>query len=220
MCKGEGILKTVERCKTAWGDYDGEVEGAREAARKTSTRTTRTRRTGVYHSKTEEYKLSLPYPITTTDVPPETFYYTQERERADAAWWRSRICRIRRRWKGSGRGWTASGNVVDPKTWSGLDPRAAGLARAEWAHVMRGTSKTIRCIEAWDHQVQVILLQGPNQRHKSGQPGRGDAVPGAEAQLRGSDPEDAAGARTFTRWGLRRRRGCRSTRACRSCSGF
>jgi hypothetical protein len=60
--------------------------------------------------------------------------------------------------------------VVDPKTWSGLDSRAAGLARAEWAHMMGGknNSQTIRCIEAWDWQTQVILLSGPNQRRKSG----------------------------------------------------
>ena len=31
----------------------------------------------MYHSKTEDYKLALPYPIATTDVPPETFYYTK-----------------------------------------------------------------------------------------------------------------------------------------------
>ena len=55
--------------------------------------------------------------------------------------------------------------MVDPKSWSGLDARAAGLARAEWANMMHGAkSNTLRCIEAWDHETQVVLLQGPNQR--------------------------------------------------------
>ena len=31
----------------------------------------------MYNAKTEELKLAMPYPIATIDVPPESFYYTQ-----------------------------------------------------------------------------------------------------------------------------------------------
>src|SRR5215831_13556982 len=72
--KGEAILKTCERSSVAWADYgskaseyqkelaDGELDQhAQDLA---------------YDKHTEHLKLSLPYPIATTDVPPETFYYT------------------------------------------------------------------------------------------------------------------------------------------------
>src|SRR5215510_2094873 len=73
--KGEGILKTVERSKTAWGEYDTkskklqkELDSDKEFDQDAKDR--------MYNSETENYKLSLPYPICTTDVPPETFYYS------------------------------------------------------------------------------------------------------------------------------------------------
>jgi len=171
VCKGEGILKTVERCKTAWGEYD-EKSKELEKELKEEYEDDQDAQDRVYHSKTEDYKLSLPYPITTTDVPPETFYYTKNENGL------SSVVEIKDlpymdALERFGAGLDSSGNVVPPKNWAELDPRAAGLARAEWSHVMRGTANTIRCIEAWDHKVQVILLQGPNQRHKGGSLGEG-----------------------------------------------
>ena len=161
--KGEGILKTVERSKSAWSDYDEKSKNLKKELdeQKEYDDDARDR---LYHSETENYKLSLPYPIATTDVPPETFYYTKN-ENGLTSVVEIKELPYMEALERFGAGLDSSGNVIDPKSWSGLDPRSMGLARAEWQHMMQGKSEqTIRCIEAWDYKVQVILLQGPNQR--------------------------------------------------------
>src|SRR5262245_25503033 len=69
VSKGEGVLKTVERAHTVWGQYskmqkelEAELEGDQELDSDAKDR--------LYQAKTEDAKLSLPYPITTTDCPP------------------------------------------------------------------------------------------------------------------------------------------------------
>jgi len=161
--KGEGVLKSVERTRTAWGDYD-EKSKRIEKELTEDDELDQDARDRMYHSKTEDLKLALPYPITTTDVPPETFYYTQNENGMTSAVEVKEVPYLEALEK-FGAGLDSSGNVIDPKSWSGLDARASGLARAEWANMMHGArSSTLRCIEAWDYETQVILLQGPNQR--------------------------------------------------------
>ena len=168
--KGEGVLKTVERTKSAWGDYDEKSKGL-EKQLKEEYEGDQDAQDRVYHRKTEDYKLTLPYPIATTDVPPETFYYERNENGITTAVEIKELPYLDALER-FGAGLDSSGNVVDPKTWSGLDPRAMGLARAEWNHMMRGAdAQTIRCIEAWDYKTQVILLAGPNQRHRKGKLG-------------------------------------------------
>lgn len=168
--KGEGVLKTVERAKTAWSDYTlASKDLEKELASQDYDQDAQDR---LYHSKTEDYKLRLPYPIATTDVPPETFYYSKNENGLTSVFEIKEIPYLEALER-FGAGLNSSGDVVDPKTWSGLDPRATELARAEWGHLMRsaGTS-TLRCIEGWDHQCQVVLLAGPNQRNRSGKLGQ------------------------------------------------
>jgi len=161
--KGEGILKTCERSAIAWAGYADQAlayqdqiaqEGLDQHAQDLA-----------YNQHTENLKLALPYPIATTDVPPETFYYSKNEngftaiaeikelpylealERFDAAL-------------------DSKGRVYKPD--APLDPLALSLARAEWQRTMRGAhATTVRCIEAWDWRVQVIVLQGPGQVGKS-----------------------------------------------------
>jgi len=176
--KGEGILKTVERCHTAWGTYDEkqkhlkkELDAVKEYDQDAKDR--------MYDHETEEYKLSLPYPIATTDVPPETFYYTKN-ENGYTSIVEIKELPYQEALERFGAGLDGNGNVVSPSNWSGLDPRSAELARAEWSSIMRGghgatvssgAASTIRCVEAWDYQTQVIMLSGPGQRHKKGKDG-------------------------------------------------
>jgi hypothetical protein len=170
--KGEGILKTLERTRTAWGDYDEKSQELEKQLQEMD-EYDQDAKDRIYHSKTEDYKLALPYPIATTDVPPETFYYSKNENGLTSVVEIKELPYLEALER-FGAGLDRSGNVVEPKTWSGLDSRAAALARAEWSHIMgtsggRGaTQNTIRCIEAWDYQVQVVLLSGPNQRQKSG----------------------------------------------------
>lgn len=170
--KGEGILKTVERTKTAWGEYSTKSKDLEKelASVKEYDQDMRDR---LYDHETESYKLALPYPICSTDVPPETFYYTKNENGMTAAV-EVKELPYQEALERFGAGLDSHGNVVAPKTWSGLDPRAMELARAEWSTTMRGGhgadfkssggAQTIRCIEAWDWKSQVILLQGPSQK--------------------------------------------------------
>jgi hypothetical protein len=170
--KGEGILKTVERTRMAWGEYTDKAKDLEEELKKQK-EYDQDAKDRLYDHKTEDYKLALPYPIATTDVPPETFYYAKN-ENGFTSVVEIKELPYLEALERFGAGLDSSGNVVSPKTWSGLDPRAAELARAEWSHMMHGANEnTIRCIEAWDHKVQVILLCGPNQRRKSGSLGEG-----------------------------------------------
>jgi hypothetical protein len=161
VTKGEGVLKTVERSHTVWGQYsklqkrlEDELASDRDLDDDAKDR--------VYQAKTEEAKLALPYPITTTDCPPETFYYTKNEHGLTSAVeckelpYHEALARF-------GMGLSSYGDVV--KVDEQFDPRALGLPRAEWSRVMGDAGQqTIRCIEAWDPKVQVIILQGPGQR--------------------------------------------------------
>ena len=165
--KGEGILKTLERSKSAWSEYDSKSKNLHKDLEEVE-EYDQDMKDRLYDHETENYKLSLPYPIATTDVPPETFYYTKSENGLTSVVEIKELPYLEALEK-FGAGLDASGNVIEPQTWSGMDPRATELARAEWSEMMHGKSEqTIRCIEAWDYKTQVILLAGPNQRHKKG----------------------------------------------------
>jgi hypothetical protein len=163
--KGEGVLKTVERSSVAWRDYgksadeylkqleaDGEFDQHAQDQ--------------LYDKHTEGLKLALPYPIATTDVPPETFYY-EKNENGYTAVVEIKDLPYNEALERFGAGLDSSGKVVSPEDYGGYDPRAASLARAEWQRMMSANGQTtIRCIEAWDSAVQVCLLQGPGQLSK------------------------------------------------------
>jgi len=160
--KGEAILKTCERSSVAWADYGAKSDSYRQELE--DGELDQHARDLAYDKHTENLKLSLPYPIATTDVPPETFYYTMNENGLTSVVEIKELPYLEALER-FGATLDSSGNVVAPDTWSGYDPRAAGLARAEWAHVMKSSgSQNLRCLEAWDDQVQVICLQGPNQR--------------------------------------------------------
>src|SRR5436190_11875436 len=72
--KGEGVLKTVERSKRAWGDYNLKSKALYKELKADNSYDQHARDL-LYHSRTEQMKLMAPYPIATTDVPPETFRY-------------------------------------------------------------------------------------------------------------------------------------------------
>ena len=166
--KGEGIIKTVERQRAAWNQYSDKSKDL-EAELNADPELDQHAKDMLYDRSTEDYKLALPYPICSTDVPPETFYYTKN-ENGFTSVVEIKELPYMQALEKFGTGLNSSGEVIPPKTWSGLDPRAAELARAEWSTTMRGSragaEQTIRCVEAWDWQTQVILLSGPGQRNK------------------------------------------------------
>lgn len=155
--KGEGILKTLERSQAVWSTYAADAAAYQKQLE--SDGLDQHAQDLAYDRKTENLKLGLPYPIATTDVPPETFYYTKN-ENGYTSVVEIKDVPYLEALERFGAGMDASGNVT-----SGIDPQAAQLARPEWAHVMKSAGSTnLRCIEAWDEHVQVVCLQGPNQQ--------------------------------------------------------
>ena len=105
-----------------------------------------------YDRETEEYKKACPYPIATTDVPPEQFRY-----------WRNED------------GFTVCAEVSEVPYLEALDryqqgidsrgyvvPRSFALPRGEWQQAM-GNTRTLRRIEYWDHKDSLTVLCGPGQ---------------------------------------------------------
>lgn len=174
-CKGEGIMKTVERCQSAWSEYDSqaaELKAALEHDEEFREYDQHARDLHYDHA-TEAMKLRLPYPIASTDVPPETFYYSKN-ENGFTACVEIKNLPYVEALERFGAGLDSNGRVVDPIQMAQLDPRALQLARAEWQDVMRSAGTgMVQCIEAWDSNVQVILLRGPGQRPLRTGDGRG-----------------------------------------------
>ena len=167
--KGEGILKTLERSAAVWSDYADKADEYQKSLE--SDGLDQHAQDMAYDKHTENLKLTLPYPIATTDVPPETFYYTKN-ENGFTSVVEIKDVPYLEALERFGAGLDSSGNVIRPQTWSGYDPRAAGLARPEWAHIMKVAGSTnLRCIEAWDENVQVICLAGPNQKGRGNSKG-------------------------------------------------
>jgi hypothetical protein len=168
--KGEGIIKTVERSRSAWSEYSDKSLTLEQQLQQIK-EYDQDARDRVYHHETENYKLALPYPIASTDVPPETFYYTKNENGFTSVVEIKELPYIEALER-FGAGLNSNGEVISPSEMEGFDPRAAELARAEWRNLMRGpssgghTEQTIRCVEAWDYQHQVICLSGPGQRDR------------------------------------------------------
>jgi hypothetical protein len=182
VTKGEGVLKTVERTKKAWAKYDRDQRRLRDILEEDEELATEEKER-LFHSQTEEWKRALPYPIATTDVPPDTFYYVKNEDGLTFA------CEVKtvpfyetlERFQASV---DAKGNIIAPS-----DERATGLARHEWASAFgsttpgrsqyqgRGRVKPLTMVEAWDANEVTYILYGPNQVTRGGKRlGRGTAV--------------------------------------------
>jgi hypothetical protein len=174
VTKGEGILKTIPRKNRAWAKYKDfslkaleEMEAAVERGdidRNSAVR--------VWDAKTEQFKRGAPYPIETTDIPPETFYYQQGEDGF------TRIAEIK--------------NVPFYETLvkynCALNPNGkviwdnvTGLAIPpnEWGHAFDGSSgnrRTIQMIEMWDAQECQIILRGPGDFSPAGSGNRGSGL--------------------------------------------
>jgi hypothetical protein len=157
--KGEAILKTVERSKRAWGDYNLKSQALYNALKEDRAFDQHAKDL-IYNSRTEQMKLLAPYPIATTDVPPETFYYTQNEDGTTFA------CEVKQLpWYDTLQRFHAGvdrrGHIyTHAEAWD--DPQALGLARAEWDQVF-GRTKSITIVEAWDARFCTILAYGPGQ---------------------------------------------------------
>lgn len=153
---GEAVMKTVERSRSAWSDYRKQ---ARAYDQEYDAETAR--------GKKDEAKKSAPYPIKSTDVPPDQFYYFLGENGYSYA---SEIkavpyldCLQR-----FGAGLSSNGVVVPEED--------IGLPRSQWGQVMSGLP-TIDLVEMWDCEWCHYSLMGPGQAASTaGGLGRGTIV--------------------------------------------
>jgi hypothetical protein len=163
--KGAAVLKTVERTNTAWAQYATQAKALEEqlAYDREYDQDAKDR---LYHAETEQMKLTLPFPIATTDVPPETFYFNRN-ENGFTACVEIKQVPYSEALDRFGTGMSPDGTVYRPQDWVDLDPRAMGLARHQYRETMDGTNKMLTVIEAWDYQVCSIVCVGPGQSSSS-----------------------------------------------------
>lgn len=174
VTKGMGVLKTFERKNRAWAKYEDFSKAyANELDQKLREGSLdQDSRSRLYDTGTEEYKRGLPYPIETTDIPPETFYYQQGEdglvrvaEVKDVPYYDTLIH--------YGRGFDESGKICFDNV--------AGLSvpRQEWHRLMKNsTRKTIQMVELWDWEYCTIILSGPGDMPSAGtgRPPTGEVV--------------------------------------------
>ena len=182
VVKGEGILKTVERTKKSWSKYTRDQVKLRDILDQDET-LDEDQKDKLYNSQTDEWKRTLPYPITTTDVPPDTFYYVKNEDGFTFC------CEVKtvpfyetlERFNASV---DEKGRILAPS-----DYRATGLPRHEWATAFgstvpgrsqwqgRGRVKPLTMVEAWDANEVTYILYGPGQVTRGGKRlGRGTVV--------------------------------------------
>jgi hypothetical protein len=172
---GESTLKTIERSRSAWSSarrYSDEVAGRMtdrsdpeygdyaDGGPKAHQRESAARNTA------DEAKRGAPYPIRTTDVPPDQFYnWAGETGMSIAAEIKSvpyldALSRF-------GAGLSSNGQV--------LAEEDMGLPRSQWPQVMSGVN-TVDLIELWDWKDCHYCLVGPGQVSMAGGLGRGTIV--------------------------------------------
>ena len=182
VTKGEGVMKTVERTKKVWSKYERDSKKLREILQADEDLSPE-EKDRLYGSQTDEWKKTLPYPIATTDVPPDTFYYVKNEDGFTFS------CEVKtvpffetlERFQASV---DEKGRIVAPS-----DYRATGLPRQEWATAFgstvpgrsqwqgRGRVKPLTMVEAWDANEVTYILYGPGQVTRGGKRlGRGTVV--------------------------------------------
>ena len=160
VTKGEGILKTFERKNRAWAKYTPYSRDLlKELDRQVDAgETDRDNATRMWDALTEEKKRALPYPIETTEVPPETFYYQRGEDGfvriAEVAAVPYFETLIKHNAALNGKGQVCA---LD-------DVASMPLPMDQWGQVFGKTNsmrQVIERVEVWDAQRCTIILRGP-----------------------------------------------------------
>lgn len=153
VTKGQGILKTVERKKTAWSQYGGISKALlAELAASDLDQDSKDR---IYNQRTEEYKRSACYPIASIDVDPSSFYYIKG-ENGFTFCSEAKVIPYYEAFSRYAVGVNSKGQVV---------PQAMGLPMPEASKAMRARgSQMLTLTEVWDWQECMYILQGPGDK--------------------------------------------------------
>jgi hypothetical protein len=137
VTKGLGIQKTLKRSQTMWASYYRFSRQLYSDLQKNPKLTPEQRRRQ-YRQQTEDYKLYQPFPIVTTDVPPESFYYIRGEQGLTMA----AECK-----------YVPYNRLVADfgEKIQGINPRAFGLPLAQDGQILTvGDDTLIPCYELWD----------------------------------------------------------------------
>ncbi|HKB41357.1 MAG TPA: hypothetical protein VKD72_33335, partial [Gemmataceae bacterium] len=170
VCRGEGVLKTLPRSRSAWADYASfskELEKELTEGRYKGLDTDSKDR--YYDSRTEEYKRTVaPYPIRSTDVDPLTWYYWKGEDGLTLGVEHKQVPYLE--------ALTRYGMALDPD--GKVVPQGLGQALpiSEWRSAMAGTT-TLTMTECWTWNQAAYILSGPSQFSGSNSSrGRGELV--------------------------------------------
>lgn len=172
VTKGEGIIKTQERKNRAWAKYTPysrellqELDKQVEAGQLDEDSKYR-----IWDAKTEEMKRRMPYPIESTEIPPETFYYQYGEDgfvrvaEVTAVPYYDTLVR-------HGAALNEQGRVV------ALDDAASlALPPDRWGNCfanVEGNRRTIEKVELWTPTTCQVILRGPGDFPSTGMPARG-----------------------------------------------
>jgi hypothetical protein len=175
VTKGDGWLKTFERKNRAWAKYTPyslELLNELDAKVKAGTMD-QDMRTRLWDSATEEKKRKLPYPIETTEVPPETMYYQKGEdgfvriaEVAAVPYFETLIK--------YNLGLDKKGRVV-PVSFD--DVTTLPIPMGEWGNVFaKDTDRTLEKIEMWDAERACVIIRGPGDIGAPGSRGGGQVI--------------------------------------------
>ena len=167
VTKGEGILKTIERKQRAWAKYTPYSQKLLEDLDKKVKRgeLDEDSRTRLWDAQTEEMKRTLPYPIETTEIPPESFYYQRGEdgfvrcvEVAAVPYYQTLLQ--------YGAALNPSGKVVAYDDAAGYP-----MPSDRWGTVYGSQTagmKTLERIEVWDLTHCRVILRGPGDLEPKG----------------------------------------------------
>jgi hypothetical protein len=149
---GEGIIKTVERKKRVWSAYNGFSKKLRAELDEDKALDSDAR-DQVFNARTEEFKRGAGYPIASTDVPPNTFYYLKGEDGFNVC------CEVKQipyldAVERFGVGVDTAGTIT---------PQAMGLPLPDCYKAL-GDKRTVELIEIWDWQKVRYLVRGAGQR--------------------------------------------------------
>ena len=149
--KGEAIFKTMQRSQRLWKDYYHFSNDLYQRLAKDDS-LTQDQREESYSKRADEYKRQAPFPIVTTDVVPESFWYILTEDGISCAVEALEIPynRAFALFKG--------GRSVDGKE---ITPAALGLPHAE-GDGRSGTSDMVKLFALWDCKHVTYCVDAPH----------------------------------------------------------
>lgn len=162
VTKGTAILKTQTRKNRAWAQYRSKAQEVLKGLdqQRDSGAIDQDTYTRVFDGETEAFKREQPYPIETSDIPPETFYYQMGEngfvrcaEVSNVPYYDT-LKLFNGTFNGQGKIGSLD-NSFDAMT-------SLPLPDYQWHKVYSGgVQKTIQKIELWDAQRCYVILRGP-----------------------------------------------------------